>query len=250
MITYIKWFFIAVLCCLAAYLALIAIAALFVDPKKKYLKQSRFYRFLLNSVTAIALKVIRVRVHITGKDKLPSDQKILFVGNHVSNFDPIVTWYAFREWDIGFISKPENFNVPVFGRIIRKCCFMAIDRENPRKAMTTVNNAAKLLSEQEVSVGVYPEGTRSKSGELLPFHSGVFKIAQKANAPIAVIYVKGTEKIHKNYLRRTTDVYLDVLEVIPKETVKEKGTHIVSDETEQMLNREINKHSTKESLAL
>lgn len=245
MITYLKWFFIAVLCCFAAYLALIMIAALFVDTNKQYAKQSRLYRFILNSATAIALKPMRVRVHVSGKEKLPKDQKILFVSNHISNFDPIVTWYAFRDRDISFISKPENFNVPVFGRIIRKCCFLPIDRENPRKAMTTINNAAKLLSEQEVSIGVYPEGTRSKSGELLPFHSGVFKIAQKANAPIAVIYVRGTEQIHKNYLRRTTDVYVDVLQVISKETIKEKGTHIVSDETAQMLNRAINQNNAE-----
>jgi len=60
--------------------------------------------------------------------------------------------------------------------------------------------------------------------ELLPFHCGVFKIAEKAEAPIAVLTVSGTEKIHKNYLRRRTDVYLDVVDILPAETVKAKRT--------------------------
>ncbi len=77
------------------------------------------------------------------------------------------------------------------------CCFLPIDRENPRKAIPTINRAAKLLKEQEVSVGIYPEGTRGKDCRLLPFHNGVFKIAQKAEAPIAVLSITGTEKYPK-----------------------------------------------------
>ena len=104
----------------------------------------------------------------------------MFVGNHRSNFDPIIEWLVLKPWDIAFISKGENFKIPFFGRIIRKCCFMPIDRENPRKALRTINKASDLLQSGEVSIGVYPEGTRSKTGELLPFHDGVFHIAKKA----------------------------------------------------------------------
>lgn len=103
----------------------------------------------------------------------------MFVGNHRSNFDPIIEWLVLKPWDIAFISKGENFKIPFFGRIIRKCCFMPIDRENPRKALRTINKASDLLQSGEVSIGVYPEGTRSKTGELLPFHDGVFHIAKR-----------------------------------------------------------------------
>ena len=67
---------------------------------------------------------------------------------------------------------------------------------------------------------VYPEGTRSKSGELLEFHNGVFKIAQKAGVPIVVVALRGTENISKNYIRRRTDIYHDIVDVIPAEEVK------------------------------
>ena len=96
---------------------------------------------------------------------------------------------------------------------------MAIDRESLRKAINTINQASELLKAQEVSVGVYPEGTRSKNGELLPFHNGVLRIAQKANASIAVVVLKGTEKIHKNYPFHRTYVEMIIAEVIPAEQV-------------------------------
>lgn len=204
---------------LGTYILLLILCSLLVSTKREYVRDSKIYRWLLNSATAAMIKLLRIRVHITGMEKLPQSQRVLFAGNHISNFDPILSWYAFRKWQIAFVSKPENFKVPFFGRIIRKCCFMPIDRKNPRKAISTINRAAKLLKKQEVSVGIYPEGTRSKSGELLPFHNGVFKIAQKANAPIAVLSVNGTEHIAKNIPFRKTDVYLDILEVIPADEV-------------------------------
>lgn len=223
----------------AAYLVFLLICSLMVDPKKEYTRQSRFYRFLLNSATAAALKIMRIRVHVTGMEKLPKDQKLLFVGNHMSNFDPIITWYIFRKWQIGFISKPSNFKIPFFGRIIRKCCFLPIDREDPRKAITTINQAAKLLKSQEVSIGVYPEGTRSRTGRLLPFHNGVFKIAQKAEVPVAVVCIRQTNQIYKNFPWHHTDVCLDVLEVIPAENVKNAGSQMLGVAVEHLLQQNI-----------
>lgn len=193
--------------------------ALFVNPKKYYTNDSKLFRTILNAVSVIALKIMRVKIQVSGAEKLPHGQKLLFVGNHRSNFDPIITWYSLRDWKIAYISKASNFKIPIFGRIIRRCCFMAIDRESPRKAINTINQASELLKSKEVSVGVYPEGTRSKNGELLPFHNGVLRIAQKANASIAVVILKGTEKIHKNYPFHRTCVEMIIAEVIPAEQV-------------------------------
>ena len=212
---------------LLLYILFLGICCLFIDPNKEYEKNSPFYRFLLDSATAAAMKLLRIRVHVSGIETIPKDTKVLFVSNHRSNFDPHITWYAFKKWKIAFVSKPENFKVPFFGRIIRKCCFLPIDRENPRKAIVTINKAAKLLKKQEVSIGIYPEGTRSKTRRLLPFHNGVFKIAQKAEAPIAVLSITGTEQISKKTPFQPTDVYLDVLEVFPTQGVKETKTEMI-----------------------
>ncbi|MBQ3147441.1 MAG: 1-acyl-sn-glycerol-3-phosphate acyltransferase [Oscillospiraceae bacterium] len=209
------------------YVLFLGVCCLFIDPQKEYDKDSPFYRFLLDSATAAAIKLLRIRVHVSGAENIPKDAKVLFVSNHRSNFDPIITWYALKKWKLAFVSKPSNFKIPFFGRIIRKCCFLPIDRKNPKKAIVTINKAAKLLKEQEVSVGIYPEGTRSKTCVLLPMHNGVFKVAQKAEAPIVVLSITGTEKISGRTPFRPTDVYLDVLEVFPGENIKNMKTEMI-----------------------
>ena len=226
------------------YVVFLAICSLCVDPKKEYVKDNRFYRALLYSASAAALKVLRIRIHTSGVEKIPKDRKLLFVGNHRSNFDPIIQWLVLKQWNIAFISKEENFSIPFFGRIIRRCCFMAIDRENPRNALGTINRASDLLRSGEVSIGVYPEGTRSKTGVLLPFHDGVFRIAKKAGAPIAVMSIKGTEQIHKNVLQRRSDVYLDIVRVIPAGEVEKGTTHTISAEVRAVLLNDINQDGT------
>lgn len=209
------------------YVLFLTVCALLVNPRKEYTDNSPFYRFLLDSATAMAMKVLRIRVHVTGIEKLPKGEKLLFVCNHRSNFDPIVTWYVLRDWKLAFVSKGENFQIPIFGRIIRKCCFMSIDRQDPRKAIQTIYRGAELLQRQEVSVGVYPEGTRSKDGQLLPLHNGVFKMAQRAEAAVAVLTVRGTEQIHRRTPFQPTDVYLDVLEVLPAASIRQTGTEMI-----------------------
>ena len=212
---------------LILYVLFLGICALLVSPDKTYEKNSPFYRFLLESATAAAMKLLRIRIHVSGVENIPKDAKVLFVSNHRSNFDPLITWHTLKNWKIAFVSKPGNFKIPFFGRIIRKCCFLPIDRENPRKAIVTINKAAKLLKAQEVSVGIYPEGTRSKTCQLLPFHNGVFKIAQKAESPIVVLCITGTEKISKRTPFQHTDVHLDVLDVFPAQGVKETKTEMI-----------------------
>lgn len=217
-----------------AYVLFLFIGSLFVSSKKEYEQNSRFYRFLLNSATAGALKILRIKVHPTGLENVSADVLPLFVGNHRSNYDPIIQWYIFRKWKPAFISKASNFKVPFFGRFIRKCCFMTIDRENPRKALVTINKATKLIQKGEVSIGVYPEGKRSKSGVLLPFHNGVFRIARKANVPIVVMSISGTEKIHKRTPFKRTDVFLDI-DVIPSDEVKQMKTDEIGDRVRTIL---------------
>ncbi len=223
------------LAAVVGFILFIVISGLLVNTKKEYDEHSDFYRFLVNVVTWLTLTFSRVRVHVTGAEKVP-ETNVLFVGNHRSNYDSLVTWQVFKKWKVAYISKDSNFKIPVCGRLIRRCCFLAIDRENPRNAIRTINKAAELIHKEDISFGVYPEGTRNKAYTgLLPFHNGVFKIAQKANIPIVVVAVHGTEKIHKNAPWHHTDVYLDVLDVMSAEFVKENGTAVIGDRVQQQL---------------
>lgn len=214
------------------------ICCLFVKDKF-YSKDSKFYRFLLYFWTGFLSKIIRIKVHVNGIDKLPQKTRFLLVGNHRSNYDPILTWQALKKYNISFISKRENFKIPFFGKIIRKCSFMEIDRENPRNAIKTINLASNLIKDDVASVAVYPEGTRSKTLELKEFHNGVFKIAQKANVPIVIVSILGTEKIHRNVIIRKSHVYIDILDVINVDEVSTLSTKEIGEKVREILLRKV-----------
>ena len=220
------------------------LSTLFINPKKEYKKNSKFYRWLLDNYTWFAFICLNVKIHAEGMEKVPENTRFLLVQNHYSNFDPIATWFVFKKNTLAFVSKPENFKVPFFGRMIRKCCFMAIDRENPRNAVKAVDNAANLMKSNEASIGIYPEGTRNKSYVgLLPFHNSVFKIAHKANnAPIVIVGVSGTEKIHKNTPWKRTHVYMEVLEVLSTEQVQAMRTNEIGKIVEEKLLEFLKRH--------
>ena len=197
------------------YIILLTVSSLLINPKKTYEKENRYYRFLLNISTACALKCARVRIRAEGMDRLPLNERFLLVSNHASNFDPIVTWYALRAYHLAFISKPENFKVPWFGRIIRKCCFLPIQRNDVALSIDTFRQGAALMKKGAVSVAVYPEGTRSKTGDLLPFHPIVFYMAKAANVPVAVMRIDGTREIRRRFPWRSTEVQIRIIETIP-----------------------------------
>lgn len=219
------------------------ICGLFVNTKKQYERDSRFYRALLDGSTTFILWSLGIKINVTGEEKFPENGNFLFISNHRSNYDPIIQWTVFKKYRISFISKKANFKIPMYGRIIHRCCFMPIDRENPRKAMETVNRAAKLLTDTDNSVGVYPEGKRSKNCRLLPFHSGVLKTAQKAEKPIVISTIEGTENIFGNIKRlRKTVVTIKILETIDAGRVKATKTALLSDYCAGLIKKELEEH--------
>lgn len=228
--------------CLAAifgiallYVLLLAVSSLFVNTNKIYKKHSRYYRCLLNGFTALAAWFLRIKIHTEGLEKIPEGTRFLLVQNHRSKFDPILTWLVLKKYDVAFISKEANMHIPIFGRIIRKCCFMAIDREDPGKALGTVKNAAQLIRDNQVSIGIYPEGTRNRGEGLLPFHNAVFKIAQLGKVPIVVTAMKGADNVAKNFPRHHTDVYLTITGVLNYEDIAKAKTSAIGEEVERQI---------------
>ncbi|MBR1861931.1 MAG: 1-acyl-sn-glycerol-3-phosphate acyltransferase [Lachnospiraceae bacterium] len=213
------------------YVLLLAVSSLFVDKNRIYMKHSRYYRGLLNSATHLAVWLLRIRIHTTGLEKIPQGTRFLLIQNHRSKFDPILSWYVLEKYDVAFLSKEENMHIPFFGKIIRRCCFMSIDRQHPAAAMKTVENAVALLKDDQVSMGVYPEGTRNTTdAPLLPFHNSMFKIAQMAEVPIVIMAVRGTSDIHKNFPRRGSDVYFDITGVLTAEEIKGVKTNAIGEQ--------------------
>ena len=212
-----------------------------VDKNKLYDKDSKFYRFLLYYSTVILYVAARVKVEVRGEELIPKEGQFLLVTNHRSNFDPISCWMALRHrTNLVYISKPENFKIPFFGRIIRRCCFMPIDRQNPRNAKPTIDRAAEFIKSGKFSVGVYPEGTRSRTCKLLPFHSMVFRIAKQANVPILAAVLEDTEKVHKNFPLKGTHIKLTYIDLISAEEVQAMKTNEISARVREKMLKALN----------
>lgn len=213
---------------------LTAVLSLGVAPFGPRTVHSRVFDRLLHHCLGMLLACCRVRLHVTGTEKVP-DGSFLLVQNHRSAFDPVVTGWVLRRRQLAFVSKPENLRLPAVGAVLRKAGTLAVDRENDREALRTILTAADLLRRNVTSIAVYPEGTRNRGEGLLPFRNGAFKIAQKARVPIVITSVRGTDEIFRRFPWRHTDVFLEIRTVMDAETVKNMKTAEIGSAVREVL---------------
>ncbi len=224
-------FLLAIPVFLGFYLALVALfflviflISLTVNKQKPQVKTNLFFRWLLNQTNALILILGRVKIKRSGLEKLEGLPPFLLVANHRSNFDPFIALKCCPKANLAYIAKPEIFDIPITGSVVHKCFFLSLDREDVRKGAETIKHAAELLKEGVVSIGIYPEGTRSKTGELLPFRNGSFKVAKLANAPIVIARTTGTEQIARRFAKKQTIVTFEILDVLNTNQVATMST--------------------------
>lgn len=214
------------------------IYSLFIKvPEDKFNeKYGRKTRFIMDEYLKFMCFLFRIKIICSGKELIPDDSRFLIVSNHVSNFDPIVSNAIFKGKEISWVAKKSLFKVPIAKAFMYKCNFLCMDREDIRQSLRVINKAAEYIKNDIVSIGIYPEGTRNKTDELmLPFKPGALKIAQKARVPIVVMTVANTEKVVKRFPLRSTKVYIDVIKIYSAEEVAERKTNDISEEVEKLM---------------
>ena len=145
-----------------------------------------FYGFA--KVVCSAVLLLLRRWEIIGNGHLPPGQGVIIVSNHVSYWDPVVVGCALNR-KIYFMAKAELFDIPVLGSIITKLGAFPVQREGADRS--SIKRALDLLAAGKV-VGIFPEGTRSKTGELLNPHMGAAMLAIKGGVPLLPVAVSGT----------------------------------------------------------
>lgn len=144
--------------------------------------------------SALILRAAGVRVVLEGADVIDPDRPQILVANHASWFDvPAVA--AHLPGIYRFVAKQELTSVPIFGRAFQACGHIAIDRKNRERAMASLAIARQRLEEERPTVIMFPEGTRSPDGNLLPFKKGAFLLAIQTGVEVVPMAIVGSRDV-------------------------------------------------------
>jgi 1-acyl-sn-glycerol-3-phosphate acyltransferase len=150
----------------------------------------RFLYFLGGLGIAIGFRLAGIRVEIRGQEHMRP--AAVYAANHASNLEPPAVFYALRSLfpHVAVLYKAELRKLPLLVWVFDAAGFVPLERSNPGQSLPAVNRAAEALAAGKSFI-VFPEGTRSKTGELLPFKKGGFVMAIQAQAPIVPVAVSG-----------------------------------------------------------
>lgn len=178
------------------------------------------------------LKITGVRITVIGEENIP-DGPALFVGNHRSYFDILLTYSRCKK-PMGYIAKKEMKRYLTLTLWMQRIYCLFLDRDDPKEGLKTILTAVDYIK-KGISVCVFPEGTRNSGEELsmLPFKDGAFKIATKSGCPIVPISMNNTAEIFENHLPRIRKTHVVIEYGTPiypaeldKDTKKHIGNHI------------------------
>lgn len=173
------------------------------DKHAADISQLRIVQWGLRCVSFLA----GVHLTVEGKEHVPTDQAVLYIGNHRSIFDIVIT-YAQCPNLTGYISKDGVNKVPLLGIWMRRLYCLFLDRKDLKQGLKTILTAIDQVK-SGISICIFPEGTRNRDpGEdtttLLPFKDGSFKIAQKTGCPIIRWHLPGRQIFLKIIFRGCT----------------------------------------------
>lgn len=155
---------------------------------------------------------------IVGLEKIPKDTAVLYVGNHQSFFD-VVLAYSLCPSVTGFLSKKEFEKVPLLSVWMHMLYCLFLTRTDPRADLKLIIKAQEFIK-SGISMFVFPEGTRSKTGEMAAFHEASFKIATKTGCPIVPVCFTATRDIFESHfpkLKKTKVIITYCDPIIPSE---------------------------------
>lgn len=135
--------------------------------------------------------ILGIRVEIEGREAVPVDIPCIFMSNHLSFLDGPLLFWAIPQ-PIRVILKKEIFRIPVIGLGMRQVDFVPVDRKGIRGGKKSIDRAVQLIKEKGFSFLIFPEGTRSRNGQLQEFRRGGFFLALESKVPIVPISIQGT----------------------------------------------------------
>ena len=174
---------------LAAY---VTIATLIFVPLTWVIRDIRPIYWASRQGIRLAMLLSGVRVDTVGLDKAWSQTTAVFVCNHVTNLDPAALFFKLPR--VAVILKKELGKIPLLGYVMKLGSFIYVDRAVSNSRHQAMEDAVRTLR-SGVSLLLFPEGTRSRTGQMLPFSPGAFTIAIEAGVPIVPITIEGAREL-------------------------------------------------------
>lgn len=188
---------------------------------------------IVQAVFRCVLKITGSDIEIIGHENVPSDTAVLYIGNHRSFFDILLTYVMCPDLT-GYVAKKEMEPIPLLSNWMKYLHCLFLDRTDIKAGMKTILTAIDK-AKSGISICIFPEGTRNKNEselEMLPFHEGSFKIATKSGCPIIPIAITNSAEIFEAHFPKIkpakviveygTPIYPDRL---PKEDKKRLGAY-------------------------
>jgi 1-acyl-sn-glycerol-3-phosphate acyltransferase len=140
----------------------------------------------------LGLALSGIRVHVTGREHLQRNRAAVYAVNHASNVEPPILFDVLSDLfpRLRILYKAELRKLPILTRAFDLAGFVPLERGNRDQSLPAIEGAAQALREGN-SFLIFPEGTRSRSGELLPFKKGGFILALKGQAPVVPVAIWG-----------------------------------------------------------
>ena len=198
----------------------------------------RIMGYYIFSPGILAISLVRVKAR--GLDNV-LEQPAIYASNHASQLDiPIICTRINRP--MFFIGKVELKKIPVLGQYMKIVGMIFVDRKNRERAMASMRTAIQDIQGGK-SIAAFPEGTRTKTGELLPFKKGVFTIAKEGRIPIVPIAVIGSSKAlaSGSFSMRPASVELRILPALKDDAFFNMSIEEMANHTRSLIQQEIEK---------
>ena len=188
-----------------------------------------------------------IKLQITGLNNFSPNQTYVFVSNHASQFDIVALQKSIPN-RMAMIFKKELAKIPIFGWQLYLGPYVMIDRKNMESAMKSIEEAKIKMEKKNISIVVFAEGTRSKTGEVQQFKRGAFRLATKVGYPIVPVSIIGSNKIMPKgtfKLRRgTIQIHFD--KPLPSDNIEKREAEIeLMNKVREVI---INNHLHKEQI--
>jgi 1-acyl-sn-glycerol-3-phosphate acyltransferase len=192
----------------------------------------------------LMLWVSGVQLTVIGEENVPKDRPVLYIGNHRSYFDILLT-YSRCPGLTGFVAKKEMERYPLLNIWMKRLYCLFLDRKNPKEGLKTILTAVDYVK-KGISICIFPEGTRNTGEELsmLPFKDGAFKIAERSRCPIVPMSLNNTAEMFENHFPyvRKTRVVLEYGKPIETEGLSRQEIRALPEQCHELIQETIRKN--------